>query len=402
MKTGGRTAIVTPYSAGKKVCSGQYAQFQMLDGLGGQIDKALYVGDSVEKVSMGLPGVQISVDCTDTIEQPEKGLAIRERGRWYVVKLGQGSSSSSFILGSIVGGNVDPTLPKVDANPANTDNTLDEQGYKISTDYPSLKPYSFTLPYLLNGQLKTKPRVKDWTKFNLPVTYKLGDTVPRTSDGLCYVKLERPHAFGDSSWDAAFPIEAVSDSPSGELKIDSARVSFTVFSRITIQWSNNFTEVSHSNPGAFYIITLTSKSTGYTPIAAVVTSVATWDTEYRRQTIYLSRELDPDKETAELKVMANAVNTNRVCSIAVTYSGDRFTIVKAINRNGVQSFVYGDYVLMKSTPVNMTDELGVTEAVLDIVGPVGPVVPWHAHINQGGGPYGGGRAYTSIAQIGNP
>lgn len=89
IKPGGRSVIVTPHVG--RVCTGCYGQFQILNGLGGQIHRAMYVGDTVEFCDDGSPS-GICTECnesgSDCIEPGERGIAVRDRGRWYVTKLG--------------------------------------------------------------------------------------------------------------------------------------------------------------------------------------------------------------------------------------------------------------------------------------------------------------------------
>ena len=114
VKPGGRVVMVTPYDPdnegdARKICSGQYGQWQVLTGLGGQIHRGLYVGKSFQKsfqeipANREVPGISSTVDPSDCCVPGDKCIAIRDRGRWYISKLGSSSASQQVI--AIIGGN---------------------------------------------------------------------------------------------------------------------------------------------------------------------------------------------------------------------------------------------------------------------------------------------------------
>lgn len=217
VRSGGRTVLVTPHGD-TGICSGQYGQWQVLTGFGGQINRGMYCGDSFTKEDgFSSPGVSSTVDCEDTVEKGTKCLAIRDRGRWFVFcPKGSGSSSTgaAIAVGFVLGGNVqlsslppaddielkDPVLRAVYPVPDTTEN---EYGF-LDSDYPQRRPFGYTLPELdLTGSALALPIVNDWRKYDLPAGYSIGDVLPRLPDGLCYVRVERPFVLsGGETWEA--------------------------------------------------------------------------------------------------------------------------------------------------------------------------------------------------------
>jgi len=213
-KPGGRTVLVTPYGD-SGICSGQYGQWQVLTGFGGQINRGMYCGDSFEKEEgYSSPGVKSTVDCDDTVEKGTKCLAIRDRGRWFVFcpKGGGGgvSGGANTVVGSVLGGNVFPSVlhdtvtltdPVLRATYPVPDITVDEYGY-LDSEYPSLRPYSYSLPDTDAADNRlADPLVNDWRKYDLPSDFEIGDKLPRLPYGLCYVRVSRPYKLGTKSWD---------------------------------------------------------------------------------------------------------------------------------------------------------------------------------------------------------
>jgi hypothetical protein len=221
VRAGSRTLIVTPYfpagSTGSgKICSGQYGQWQVLTGLGGQIHRGLYVGDSfkIEESTIDPPGISSEVDTNDCCSAGERCLAIRDRGRWYVTKMSGGSSSATataVAVGLVLGGNVLPCVirddikyvkPQARSTYPTGDAAEDEFGFKDS-DYPVYRPYAYTLPTVdPSGAEQSQPIVNDWRRYDLDKNFKLGGKLPRLPDGLCYVRVERPYTIGSSAWDS--------------------------------------------------------------------------------------------------------------------------------------------------------------------------------------------------------
>lgn len=217
-KPGSRTLLVTPYggSTGDEgICSGQYGQWQVLTGFGGQINRGLYAGDSFEKQEgYSSPGVSSTVDCEDTVYKGTKCIAMRERGRWFVFcPKGSGGTvrGSSIAVGLVLGGNalpcsvhdeVERVLPTKRATYPSPDTTEDEFGY-LDSEYPIYRPFAYTLPDVdPSGTAQSAPIINDWRKYDLPSTFLLGGKLPRLPDGLCYVRVERPYTIGSQRWDA--------------------------------------------------------------------------------------------------------------------------------------------------------------------------------------------------------
>jgi hypothetical protein len=228
LKAGGRVLIVQIYPKTATCCSGQYGSFQVLNGLGGQIHRALYLGSSASAFGtsglassggpeVDVPAVDVPVNCDDKITGDDRALAIRDRGRWYVTKLGAGSSGggggAAVAVGVVLGGNAiqklltatvpaltDPVLRATYPSPDTTEN---EYGF-LDSDFPDRRVYAYSLPETdPAGNKLSVPIVNDWRKYLLPKSYTLGTKLPRIPDGLCYVRIERPYTLSDgTSWDA--------------------------------------------------------------------------------------------------------------------------------------------------------------------------------------------------------
>lgn len=201
VKAGGRVVIVTPYDPDdegdtRKICSGQYGQWQVLTGLGGQIHRGLFVGETFKKnnSTTWAPGVVSVVDTGDCCLPGERALAVRDRGRWYITKLGGGGASGpGNITALVIGGN---------ASYADTEDLTLSAGYSDArTLLYKLKP---------DGTYAAKrmpPPVSKWAAFAVPKTWDVDNQLPRLPHGLCYVQLERPHKFQGKSWEAGLAKE---------------------------------------------------------------------------------------------------------------------------------------------------------------------------------------------------
>ena len=204
--SGGRTVIVRPYGdgqgGGEGICSGQYGQFQVLNGMGGQIHRALYMGGSVDRqedldpniVNCTATEIGVEIDCNDQIFPSDLGIAIRDRGRWYVVKLGASSVQRlTTSLATVVGGNnnpfegtgidtyeVDPYRPFV--FPFYKPGVLPSEGFGLRTEWAATD----TLP-------------GTWTDSDQLFDY---DNNPMLPYGLGWARLGRDQVVGHYSWDA--------------------------------------------------------------------------------------------------------------------------------------------------------------------------------------------------------
>lgn len=418
IKVGGRVVLVTPYKAGGQICSGQYGQWQVLTGLGGQINRGLYVGSSFSKVSgIPNPGVTSTVDETDCCKADpdtdggpngDKALAIRERGRWYVVKLAQGSGVSGAPppLCSVLGGNVPPITFKLTADPLNTDPLLDEQGYEITPDsYPSNRPFAFSLKTIESNQLLLLPRVKDWTRFDLPLTYKIGDALPRLPDGLCYLLLERPTVLAGSSWLSRYdiPLRVAASTIAAPFILAARTVSGDVM-QAKVKWSRPIALPSSPTQDLYHLtFTPYSGSPVVLTVTAVTLDSSGWITTITYEDPSTSTDIDPLLGTLALTVSAGAVlstatpavGNNTVTDTPVAYTYEKFSVAVGMNRQATQAFAFGDLVIVSPAVVALADELGVSRNVIDIITVANAAGYPHEHLTDGGGPLGGGRAYLT-------
>ncbi len=107
IQAGGRIVMVKPYHAGGFVYAGQYGTFQILSGAGGIIKHGLYLGKNAVYNSDG--EMVVEIDQNDVMKGPPKnngdggkggdvGMAFRDRGRWYVVRMAQGNSGDKAYM----------------------------------------------------------------------------------------------------------------------------------------------------------------------------------------------------------------------------------------------------------------------------------------------------------------
>lgn len=382
---GGRTAVVTVYKKGSCVCSGQYGQFQVLNGLGGQIHRALYVGKSVAKIDgSDNPGVEITVDCTDRIcadpdtnggPNGDKGIAIRDRGRWYVVKLAQSSGSGgvSLYFGIALGGNPDRT---------------DSENRLFINPVPIFNTSRTGLVLL--------PTVPSWDSLALPESWTISTGFSTdTPVGLGYVQLVRPSVWGGSSWTQAYglPID-----PGERQETDAPEVMSAIYQAavLTLYWSHGTVAVELEDlPSG---IAVASSDTELDPIT--VTSATAGSLQL---TAILSRAIQAG-EVITVTVSAGIWTTsedvtNVEASIVATQQDIRSSVVFAVSRVSYQGIVAGDLVVMMDSGTRITDAASESRAVLDIVQVINPHRLPHSHQGFGSGPYGGGPANFNVATV---
>lgn len=191
LKTGGRTVFVRPVN--NRVCAGQFGTFQVINGLGGQIYKGYYLGnshdyDQTADSAHKIPIVSNDLDC---MEPSEVGIAIKDRGRWYVIKLAQSAISAANIGNAVVvGGNADP---------------FTGSSHENAGEYGSYRPWVFAPD---KGAFTP---VKDifigtWDgRHVLPDDYAHGDYLPGEKalpSGLGFARLQRGTFIGPYAWNA--------------------------------------------------------------------------------------------------------------------------------------------------------------------------------------------------------
>ena len=325
------------------------------------------------------------------------------------------SGAAPPILLSVVGGNTPPLTFNESANPLNTDVSKDEQGYTYDTAYPTNRPFAFPLPLIMGNKLFVLPRVKDWTKFDLAKDYVIGNKVPRLPDGLSYLLLERPASIGSSSWLSRYDNELYSAVAASVVPyVSGARTVKGTLTKIKVRWSRPIRLPTGGPTGVLYSLTYETFDGVVTPLAVTSVSLvaADWSTVLTYSDTVIGG-VDPAKGSLYLNVASGAVlstatppiNNAAQDNLSVVYTLDREAIVVGLNRNGTQGFAYGDYVLCSSSAISITDEHGVSRDVLEILTSANPAGYPHAHLNDGGGPLGGGRAYSGslgLSGIGLP
>ncbi len=413
IKTGSRTLLVTPYST--PIASGQYGQWQNLIGLGGQINRGFYVGSSIGKIpGYANPGIATTVDHSDTVSPGTKCIAIRDRGRWYVYcpkGSAAGTSASPALVGALLGGNISPIEVDPAATDTNTDTAKDEQGY-TDAQYPADRPFSYPMAYLNHtGYLYEYPRVKDWSKYVLPVAYAVGNKLPRISDGLCYVQLQRPYTWQSQAWDAGQNAAPVIPTPNPTqpfaflasrcftpYTICTAFWTQTIYYKNGAIWAPSFTITDPAVVSKF-VVTVTNID-GTMAATAALTQVQVGPPGYPNAlSFYFNRAFDPAIENVSVAIPGAMLGNHdgsvllTTPSVSLVFGIVQRSVAIAINRTGKQAFGFGDYVLMVDNQFSLVDEKGRAQPVLEIISALNPPQGPHAHLNFGGGPTGGGRIF---------
>jgi hypothetical protein len=358
--------------------------------------------------------------------------------------LGGGSAGKELIIGAVVGGNASSLLPpgkvigtKGKENysvPSSADATEpDELGF-VDADYPVNRSYAFPLPTLnKNNQLKVLPRVNRWDRYELPSTYKMGDKLPRLPDGLCYVRLVRPYSWNGKRWDANYDQVPESDSllmypRAVRLKDNVLKVYYPSIPGFVKLGTFLQDPSRNTPPGAAFVINSTLKDaqgsrlvvTNYSDLVnGVVTLTLSFAPDPMDLLIGLSMEIagsifiKPGVEATENTEAIEAVASG-AATLFIEGSGDANTIVLAMNRDGLQGFKQGDYVIMRDDNLDIQDHVQlagtagttsgypagpttgmVSKSVLTIIGSVSGGLPLHTHTNNGGGIAGGGISNLS-------
>lgn len=308
------------------------------------------------------------------------------------VPVGGGGGGVNITIGTVVGGNTLGVAPSEDAE---------------ELVYAEYKPHAFPTPFTNDDdELQLLPAVEDWNAVALEDDYVIGDSLPLMPDGLCYVRLERPYSMLGSSWDAnveiAFTTLGVPETPANPI---AARTKIEDFSTVFVFWDRQG-ELSPLTSPALYQLTLTP-NVGYVAedLEPVTIESITYDAAKSASQLTLNRALDSVKETLSINVAFGAHWTNDSPPLAsnagsadVIFAGDKFTMVLAVNRVGMQQFIQGDFVFLGDT-VAITDEEGVTKTAVEILSAAGTRMQKHSHNNSLGGPSGGGDAYLTFGAI---
>ena len=358
--------------------------------------------------------------------------------------LGGGGTSSPLLIGTVVGGNASSILPpgkitgikgKENYSVPSTESATepDELGF-VDTDYPANRSYAFPLPTLnKNNQLKVLPRVNRWDRYALPSTYKMGDKLPRLPDGLCYVRLVRPYSWNGKRWDANYDQVPESDNllmypRAVRLKDNVLKVYYPDIEGFVKQGTFLQDPLRNVPPGSAFIINSTLKDaqgnklvvTNYSDLVnGVVTLTLSFNpdpidtliglTVVIAESVFMKKGVPATENTEAIDPVASGGNT-----LPIEGSGDANTIVLAMNREGLQGFKQGDYVIMRDDSLLIADHVqlagtagtstgyptgpttgSVSKPVLTIIGSVSGGLPLHTHTNNGGGIAGGGISNLS-------
>ena len=307
------------------------------------------------------------------------------------VPVGGGGGGVNITVGTIVGGNVAGVAADENSDPV----------------YAEYKPHAFPTPYTnADNEVQLLPVVDDWEELALEDNYVIGDPLPLLPEGLCYVRLERPYSLLGSSWDAnieiAYTAQGVPGTASNPV---SSRTRLEDFSTVLVFWDRPGMLSPLTSP-SLYQLTLTPK-TGYAAEELEDVNIAgiTYDGDNHASVLSLNRALDSAKETLTISVAYGAHWTSDAPPLASTsgtveviYAGDKFTMVLAVNRVGIQQFIQGDFVFLGDT-VSITDSNSATRTAVEILSAAGTRLQHHTHNNALGGPSGGGNAYLTFGGI---
>lgn len=373
-KPGGRTVLVTPYNdAG--VCSGQYGQWQVLTGFGGQIHRGLYCGKSFTKESgFSSPGVSSTVDCSDTAAKGTKCLAIRDRGRWFVHCPSSGGGGAALYYGTVMGGN--------------STTVRTPQAEAVGSSVLALPTPFFTATGALAPVVL--PAVDDWADYpDLMADYLFyGAPLPVLPDGLCYVRLERPYTLLGKSWDIGYP-------PT----VEQQNVAPPIATTVRVDPEDLTTLVVYFDTG---LLTETRSKFTLTDTTAEVTVSLLTATIENESTVVLTVEDALDMShvytlfLAEGAVKADNNGTpehndkpNEATTLTVAFEALSMSLVIAINRVGMQTMFAGDLVVMQSTGVSITDGQGVSKEVAEVLSIATSMRTPHTHVISEFGADGG-------------
>jgi hypothetical protein len=374
-KPGGRTVLVTPYSEENGICSGQYGQWQVLTGFGGQIHRGMYCGKSFEKeYGYSSPGVSSTVDCSDTVNKGTKCLAIRDRGRWFVYCPGAGGGGAALYYGTIMGGN-STTVRTPQAEP-------------VGTSVMALPTPFFTA----EGELApiVLPTVVNWEDYpDLMEDYLFyGAPLPVLPDGLCYVRLERPYTLLGKSWDINYP-PTVEQQNAAPPTPELVRVRPEALTDITVYCDTGLSTETKSK------FTLTDT----TDEVEISILTATIEDEHK---VVLTVEDDLDMTHVytlfleEGAVKADNTGTpehngkpNEAIVLPVVFQALSLSLVIAVNRVGMQTMFAGDLVVMQSTGLTLTDEQGVSKEIAEVLSIATSMRTPHTHVISDFGADGG-------------
>lgn len=350
--------------------------------------------------------------------------------------LGGGGGGTDIYIGQILGGNASPLLPpskltgikgKENYTVPSTANKTepDELGF-VDADYPTNRPYAYPLPTLnKNNRLVESPRVNRWDRYTLPDTYKFGDSLPRLPDGLCYVRLVRPYTWSGKRWDACYTQPP--EQNGAEIIFPSkARWDGTT---LVIWWSSSSSRWILTNGMAKglglpvvpaniqYALEGLQDSTGK-PVVVVTAAYASGKTTLVLSGVPTTSLIGQTLVVDDAILVTESLDELSVGgTLVIEGTADAATVVIACNRDGIQGFVQGDYVIMKDDSLTITDHANLagisgsddaypqpsgetslpttSVAVLSIVSGTAGTLPVHTHTNNGGGLGGGGVANFS-------
>ncbi len=308
------------------------------------------------------------------------------------------TAGSSIIVGKIVGGSANVL----------TTTTSEETETNV---YPGSKPQAFPASlFNEDAELVTIPSIENWDNAELPSEYATGDPLPdglADSNGICYVKLERPFSYQGKSW-AANILSGFEYTGEDDGKPHFTRaISNETFTSVLVYFDVDISPIDDLGNYSFSF-SVTRNGQAYSEIFSENVSI---DTDQPNAfNITLSEALNPETDVATISFDGVTVLTstegpilNDSVSSTITFFGEKNTIIYAANFISVQSFVEGDLVLIDTsrTYVIADEQEGSDQVTKTVPAIIGPVNTARIHDHSSFARDGLGRASLSPWESGN-
>jgi hypothetical protein len=243
------------------------------------------------------------------------------------------------------------------------------------TDHPFGRPFIRATPMWDEDlQLVTNPTIEDWTAVDLPKTWVYGTTkIVGMPDGLGIGMVIRPYSIGGATWNAGVtgPTYVVGNpSVINKAILKADRKTIVLYgSTATVVMTPD--TPAPPGPAVFTVlvdsvsVAITSHTASAAGATLVLTSVIPDDTT--SISVSWNSEAFTDPSGTPLTTVAAG-------TLSVTPIGDKYACVFLLNNVGAQGYGDGDYVLVDTTGVSISDENAVTRTVYRIIGPVSAAI----------------------------
>jgi hypothetical protein len=274
-----------------------------------------------------------------------------------------GGGGSKMLLGTVLGGNSPDTSLVL--------GTLTRNGVT-----------ALPVPLYTGDLVQLVPTVEvdDWSKYDVPETYKAGDPLPLLPRGLCYIQLERLSNFGQSSWASAYHT-LITPVDEGPVILAAAEVDAKSKAVITLIFNRDISSFN-SVPRAISVFDKTSNY--YPPVSWVSiggdNSVSVF---LKDDTVDLDHEYQISFGAGIFEAYGQRPHATNpaVDKFAVTFKGAKYAVCIGINRMALQTYFAGDLVLMEDTGFAIGDKAtpSTIKSVVDIVSNATSVRAPHSH-----------------------